>query len=427
MKKRAGLFSNISNRVLYSLITLFVFAIIGVGVYAVTAPIPVGHGSEQVNVDIGGTVKTLQEAIDAGDFGGSGGEGLDTAGTIRSTSQTAPLIGAGLEVIYHAGEGYLSSIDRSSGDLKPLNLYGSDIKFCNSAGCTSNTGGGAWSSFSREVICTNTGSSTSCTGTGASGNTWTVPNGVNVVRILAVGGGGGGGSGAFGGSASDMGSEGSGTGGGGGGIVYQTFFINSGDQLKISVGAGGAGGFSSDGTIYNVYPGRAGGDTSVFNSMDGIDIKIIATGGKGGSNGACTPGEGGIAYIHSSSYPSSIINSGGRGTNDINGPCSSGLAQNGINAIGIGGSAGNAGMFADRTNSKGGGGGGGSYGTGGNGATHTLIYSGGTPYLQDRILATSGSANGGGGGGGGFEDDNYDYYSFKAGAAGASGVVKIYY
>ena len=73
---------NFSNRVLYSLITLFVIAIVGVGVYAVTAPTPVGHGSEQVNVDIGGTVKTLQDAIDAGELGGSGGGGgWTTTGT----------------------------------------------------------------------------------------------------------------------------------------------------------------------------------------------------------------------------------------------------------------------------------------------------------------------------------------------------------
>jgi len=43
--------------------------LIGLGFVIAVEPFgPVGHGSDQVNVDIGGTVKTLQEAFDDGDF-----------------------------------------------------------------------------------------------------------------------------------------------------------------------------------------------------------------------------------------------------------------------------------------------------------------------------------------------------------------------
>lgn len=45
---------------------------------------------------------------------------LDTAGTIRSTAQTIPTSGEGLEVIYAGGNGYLTSYNRSSSAYRPL-------------------------------------------------------------------------------------------------------------------------------------------------------------------------------------------------------------------------------------------------------------------------------------------------------------------
>lgn len=50
---------------------------------------------------------------------------VDTVGTIRSTAQTVPPDGEGLEVIYSDGQGYLTSYDRSGSSYKPLNLEGS--------------------------------------------------------------------------------------------------------------------------------------------------------------------------------------------------------------------------------------------------------------------------------------------------------------
>ena len=52
---------------------------------------------------------------------------LDAAGTIRSTAQTVPTSGAGLEVIFSDHNGYLTSYDRTGGRYRPLNLNGSTL------------------------------------------------------------------------------------------------------------------------------------------------------------------------------------------------------------------------------------------------------------------------------------------------------------
>jgi hypothetical protein len=52
---------------------------------------------------------------------------LDTAGTIRSTSQTIPTSGAGLELFYTGDQGYLTSFDRTNSQYKPLFINGSTL------------------------------------------------------------------------------------------------------------------------------------------------------------------------------------------------------------------------------------------------------------------------------------------------------------
>ncbi|MCK5043424.1 tail fiber domain-containing protein [Candidatus Pacearchaeota archaeon] len=67
---------NFSNRWLYTFITIGILMIISVGVYALAGGIDTSkgyHESTQVSVNVGGTEKTLQEAIDGGDFGGGSG------------------------------------------------------------------------------------------------------------------------------------------------------------------------------------------------------------------------------------------------------------------------------------------------------------------------------------------------------------------
>jgi len=50
---------------------------------------------------------------------------LDVAGTIRSTAQTIPTSGAGLEFLYSSNTGYITAFNRSSSAYNPLNLNGS--------------------------------------------------------------------------------------------------------------------------------------------------------------------------------------------------------------------------------------------------------------------------------------------------------------
>lgn len=95
--------TNISNKLVYTFITIFILTITGLIAYATYNNIPnPGHGADQISVILGGQEKTLQEAIDtlnsksdisnckfhlkpitAGD-GGRGGEGASGSVTYDS-------------------------------------------------------------------------------------------------------------------------------------------------------------------------------------------------------------------------------------------------------------------------------------------------------------------------------------------------------
>ena len=90
---------------------------------------------------------------------------------------------------------------------------------------------------------------------------WTVPQGVNLVRVRLVGGGGGGGGG-------DVGYAGAG--GGAGGYAEGTVALTPGQALTLSVGSGGAG-----------SPGRTTAEPGTSTSFAGI---FSATGGGGGGS-----------------------------------------------------------------------------------------------------------------------------------------------
>jgi len=89
----------------YFLILLGVILVISAGIFvyaqSVQAPNP-GHSSEQINVDINGVTKTLQEAIDAGDFA-SGGAGSSTyvsrSMTLNGAPRTNPSSTQDMEII----------------------------------------------------------------------------------------------------------------------------------------------------------------------------------------------------------------------------------------------------------------------------------------------------------------------------------------
>jgi hypothetical protein len=68
---------NMTNRWLYSLIVVGILLALGVGVYAYQSnmrtgnPSVMGHSAGEIHVEVGGEIKTLQEAIDEGGFMGS--------------------------------------------------------------------------------------------------------------------------------------------------------------------------------------------------------------------------------------------------------------------------------------------------------------------------------------------------------------------
>lgn len=73
MKKGVEIKINLSNKVIYTLIVIGILMIVGTGVYALASGVDVTdgyHESDQISVDVSGNEKTLQEAIDNGDFGG---------------------------------------------------------------------------------------------------------------------------------------------------------------------------------------------------------------------------------------------------------------------------------------------------------------------------------------------------------------------
>jgi hypothetical protein len=76
MKKRKVKNRSHNNRLMYTLITLGILAVVAVGVYAygTSNPSVFGHTATEMNIDIDGDGtpdKTLQEAFDDGDLGGS--------------------------------------------------------------------------------------------------------------------------------------------------------------------------------------------------------------------------------------------------------------------------------------------------------------------------------------------------------------------
>ena len=119
-------------------------------------------------------------------------------------------------------------------------------------------------------------------GTGGTGNTvnWTVPDGVEKIRVTAIGGGGGGGC--------HTGSYYGGAGGGGGSFASGEYTVTEGEVITITVGHGGAG-------IYSGSRSPNGGTTSVI-SNGGTNINISAEGGEGGSY-STTMGSGGDSVV----------------------------------------------------------------------------------------------------------------------------------
>jgi hypothetical protein len=53
--------------------------------------------------------------------------GLDAAGTLRATGQSVPSSGAGVEIVYAGGTGFVIAYDRTAGQYKPINFNNSPL------------------------------------------------------------------------------------------------------------------------------------------------------------------------------------------------------------------------------------------------------------------------------------------------------------
>lgn len=232
-----------------------------------------------------------------------------------------------------------------------------------------------------------------------SSGTFTVPTGLSSVEVLVVSGGGQGG-----------GFEGGG--GGGGGITYRaSYAVSAGNNIAVTVGAGGTGATS--------WVGAAGGASSFGG--------LTAPGGGGASGGFNAGGPGG-----SGGGGSGINPTGNSATAEIGNAGGSGGPRPSGGGGGGGGSAGSGGLFpGGRCDGGGaggtgylssisgvatryaGGGGGAGFGPGGSGGGGNGGHS-----CNSSETGTAGAANTGGGGGG---------RNFTPGLPGGSGIVIVKY
>ncbi len=286
--------------------------------------------------------------------------GLLLTGAPGNITVTAP---ANFKVSLTSGSGYAQSISipYSSPSLASTTIYArfepnsDDTDY---SGNITHDGGGA----TTENVAV-TGNSHRLE-TFTSSGTFTVPAGVYCIEVEALGAGGGGGE--------ETSSDGGG-GGGGGGFGGGTMGVNPGDNIAVTVGAGGAGATS------NGSNGSDGGNSIVSHSSG----TITAFGGKGG------------------------------------------LSQEDGGAGGAGGTSSFTGMVTSQTSYSGGAGGTGDEdegGAGGGGAGNAANGSDGADAAGNFAPpgGTGGTANGGDGGDGG-NDNNGLNGSLYGGGGGASG------
>ena len=255
-----------------------------------------------------------------------------------------------------------------------------------------------------------------------SSSTWSLPNNVTEVSVLAVGGGGGGG------NRDTSKSDEAGAGGGGGGLSYGTFTLPSGvSSYTVTVGTGGNGGTGDGGdgqsgndswfgySVQTTGSGSLSANTITVGSTTGIVVGSEISGTGVGANAVVTaingttitksPNNSGTVSGTLTFTAKMIIGEGGvRGTNQGSGGSgggSSGIERDGGGNGGNGGSASN-----DSSNGTGGGGAAGYTGNGGNGAS---------------VSGSATSGSGGGGGGGGRTDGGGGVGLLGAGTSGSGG------
>jgi hypothetical protein len=131
-------------------------------------------------------------------------------------------------------------------------------------------------------------------------SSFTVPEGVTSISVMAFGGGGGGG-----GGGATMNIPKAGGGGGAGEITQASLTVVSGEVLAITIGTGGSKGVNESTAGLN---GGDGGSTTLKNAAN--EVLVSAVGGKGGKSGT-NGGDGG----DSGNSTLADVNPGGEGFN----------------------------------------------------------------------------------------------------------------
>lgn len=228
---------------------------------------------------------------------------------------------------------------------------------------------------------------------------WTVPLGITAVRVLVVGGGGSGSAGI---------SDKYWPAGGGGGAVVEnnSLSVSTGNQITVSVGAGGAATSATSGATGNNGGSSSFGATTASGGSTNSNVATSNAGRIGG-----TSGNGNIGGTGTSS--GSSCTTGSCGTGGGGGAGGAGGIVTGVTDARNGG----LGVNSDISGSTVGYGGG---GAGGNGSSGNASHGGAIGYY----VSTSSSATGNGaanrGGGGSRATNGY-------GGAGGSGVVIVRY
>lgn len=249
------------------------------------------------------------------------------------------------------------------------------------------------------------------------------------IDLLVVGGGGGGG------STQNTYKYGAGGGGGGGVVMVTDIVLTVGDQISITVGAGGSVQIGNE--------GLNGGNSSAFGYIalgggggggDNDDSGQSRNGENGGSGGGAYPNGTNGASLQSSTYGYGYGNNGGTASTSGSarggggGGGASAAGSNGSNnATAVNGAAGGAGIFVPEANATfGGGGGGGGDATGASNSSGGAGGAGGGGNgggVRSGGFAGTNGLGGGGGGAGGI----YSTSSSFLGGVGGTGTVRFRY
>lgn len=322
-----------------------------------------------------------------------------------------------------SGPLYLSNIQTEFGGTNPINLseYYAGGAFV-PAGTTGTNGAVPTSGYI--TVSKFYGTSKLVPGqqayTTAGSFTFTVPAGVTSISAVCVGGGGAGiiyaGSPRF-----------IGTGGGGGGLAYKNnISVTPGENLTITVGAGG--------TPINANPSQAGGSSSI---KRGVTSLCEASGGAGGvgtdglsgvvavSGGAVVVGDGGGSGGAASCIAQGASGGGGAGGYSGNGGNAGYLFTSQVNPTAGAGGGGGGGNRTSTSRGGSGGGGVGILGQGSDGAAAANETVGGGGGSSGNTGTGTTTANGGNGGAYGAGGGGIDNVSGSIGGTGGGGAVRI--